>query len=99
MKNLIFVFALAVLAAVSLSTARAQSSGSDAPFVPSGKFTRQFFSDYDYMLSADTGGMASSKVPKGGTYYTPIDPKSANGQGGIWQKFYQAFDIRRVYLG
>ena len=98
MKKLIFVFALAVLAAVSFSTAHAQTSG-DAPFVPSGKFSMQFFADYDYMLAADTGGMKTSSVPKGGTYYTPIDPKNANGQGNIWQKFYQAFDIRRVYLG
>ncbi len=102
MKKLTTSVACAILALCLTHSAFAPSAyaqGADSTFKPSGKFSMQFFSDYDYVLSADTGGMASSKVPKGGTYYTPLDPKNANSQGGIWQKFYQAFDIRRVYLG
>src|SRR6266404_5858061 len=97
MKKLISTVAFVVLVIGLTHSAFAQ--GSDSTFKPSGKFSMQFFGDYDYMLSADTAGNANTKVPKGGTYYTPVDPKATNGQGGIWQKFYQAFDIRRVYLG
>jgi hypothetical protein len=96
MKKFISFFALSLL----LGGAAASSYAQDSTFHPSGKFSMQFFSDYDYVLSADTAGSGpKTKIPAGKTYYAPIDPANANGQGNIWQKFYQAFDIRRVYLG
>ena len=74
-------------------------SSADTVFHSGGRLWMQMFADYDYVLSSDTAGRATGTVPKGGTYYTPIDPKNANGQFGIWQKYYQAFDLRRFYLG
>src|SRR5579883_1022500 len=95
MKKILSILALAAIAAFSTTSVFAQ----DSTFKPSGKFSMQFFSDYDYVLSADTATGAKGHIPAGKTYYAPIDPANSNGQGNIWQKFYQSFDIRRVYLG
>lgn len=75
---------------------RAQTT--DSTFKPNGKFSVQLFADYDYFLGADTAG-AASKIPTGKTFYVPIDPANANGQGNINQQYYQMFDLRRLYLG
>jgi hypothetical protein len=105
MKKLITAFTLAVLAAVSFSTAHAQSSDSTGPpskeagFKPSGKFTMQLFADYDYLMSADTATGAKGHVPTGKTYYVPVDPQNTDKQFGINQRYFQSFDLRRFYLG
>jgi hypothetical protein len=94
MKKILSIFALAAIAAFcSTSAAFAQASG-DAPFTPSGKFSMQFFGDYDYMLNADTlAGKTSSLAGKG--YYSP-NSGAVNTPG---TKDFSQFDIRRVYLG
>lgn len=99
MKKLLSFFALSLLVGTfAASTAHAQ----DTTFKPHWSFSGQFFADYYNMLSADT---ASSKYsgPKGKFYYEPNANTPSNGPIGSGaidnQKFYQAFDMRRVQLG
>jgi hypothetical protein len=96
MKKLITVFALAVLTALSYSTAAlAQNGNQTAPpeeFNPSGAFSGQLFVDYYYVMSADT---LPSIAGKG--YYEPNNHTLTSAFDNT--RYYQAFDIRRVYIG
>ena len=98
MKQLLTALCLTVVAAFVSTSAHAQAAA-DAPFVPSGKLSMQFFADYNYWLNADTATGAKGHVPAGKTYYVPVDPQNLDGQGGINQRYSSTFDLRRVYLG
>ncbi len=93
MKKIIPIFAFFFLLTGLRTVANAQT---DSTFKPHWSFNGQFFADYYNMLSADT---ASSKYsgPKGKFYYEP-NSNTPNGATDN-QKFYQAFDMRRVQFG
>ena len=95
MKNLFRCFVLAGFSSLLASAAVAQTSGTQTTppeeFKPSGNFSMQFITDYYNVISADT---AAKYGFKGGLY----EPNSAISTTAN-TKGYQAFDLRRVYLG
>jgi hypothetical protein len=95
MKHLIRRAVLAGLCGLFAQHSFAQTSGTSTPtpeeFKPSGAFSMQFITDYYAVISADT---AASRGFKGGLY----EPNGAISSTAN-TKGYQAFDLRRVYLG
>ncbi len=93
MKKLILLSTLSLFLIGGLAKS---SHAQDTTFKPHWSFGGQIFADYYNMLSADT---ASSKYagPLGKFYYEPNSntPNAAKDN----QKFYQAFDMRRVQVG
>src|SRR5438552_17048859 len=103
--------ALAVFSTLLSTNASAQTAV-DTAFKPGGKFSMQFFADYDYMLSADTatGGVnagniqgspklgvsQSGHIPVGKTYYVPVDQLISTGQEFVDQRVFSQFAIGPV---
>ncbi len=100
MKKLIPVFALVLLSVGFTASAFAQdATATNTPpaFNPHWSFNGQFFADYYNMLSGDSVSGKGYDGPTGKSYYEPNNhtPNGATDN----QKYYQAFDMRRVQFG
>jgi hypothetical protein len=92
MKKLRWILVLLLLASSSTQSVHAQS---DSLYRPNGAVWGMLFSDYYYVLSADTSLGKGVAGPLGKGYYEP----NANISTSANTRYYQAFDIRRLYLG